>query len=296
MKPQKGLGRGLDAIFGDSAVESRPIEKRHTPMSEAMEISVTRVFPNPTQPRTTFDTEALSELAESIRTLGIIQPITVKPSSDGRYMIISGERRWRAAKMAGLPVIPVYPRDVDDENLHAMALVENIQREDLNPLEVALGMKRLMDECDLTQETLSKKVGKKRGTVSNYLRLLGLPDEIQLALKEGLVSMGHVKTIAGASFDEQVKLLKKIIQKGLSVRQTEELVAPAQASTPGSDTTKSPEGDEYPDSYTRLVELLEKLFTQHIGIKRTKRGGGRITIDFDNDADIEQFIRKFEIS
>ena len=167
-------------------------------MTEMAEISVSAIFPNPTQPRTEFDEEALEELADSIRTLGVIQPITVKRTDDGRYLIISGERRWRAARKAGLESLPAYIREVDDENLHAMALVENIQREDLNAIEIALGMQRLIDECNLTQEALSEKVGKKRSTVSNYMRLLKLPNEVQLALKEGLISMGHAKAIAGA--------------------------------------------------------------------------------------------------
>lgn len=190
---QKGLGRGLDAIFG-----SEHLDARLKPMTEMAEISVSAIFPNPTQPRTEFDEEALEELADSIRTLGVIQPITVKRTDDGRYLIISGERRWRAARKAGLESLPAYIREVDDENLHAMALVEHIQREDLNAIEIALGMQRLIDECNLTQEALSEKVGKKRSTVSNYMRLLKLPNEVQLALKEGLISMGHAKAIAGA--------------------------------------------------------------------------------------------------
>lgn len=206
---QKGLGRGLDAIFG-----SEHLDARLKPMTEMAEISVSAIFPNPTQPRTEFDEEALEELADSIRTLGVIQPITVKRTDDGRYLIISGERRWRAARKAGLESLPAYIREVDDENLHAMALVENIQREDLNAIEIALGMQRLIDECNLTQEALSEKVGKKRSTVSNYMRLLKLPNEVQLALKEGLISMGHAKAIAGAPEELQLRLLKKCIRKG----------------------------------------------------------------------------------
>lgn len=215
---QKGLGRGLDAIFG-----SEHLDARLKPMTEMAEISVSAIFPNPTQPRTEFDEEALEELADSIRTLGVIQPITVKRTDDGRYLIISGERRWRAARKAGLESLPAYIREVDDENLHAMALVENIQREDLNAIEIALGMQRLIDECNLTQEALSERSAK-RSTVSNYMRLLKLPNEVQLALKEGLISMGHAKAIAGAPEELQLRLLKKCIRKGLSVRQIEELV------------------------------------------------------------------------
>ena len=277
---QKGLGRGLDAIFG-----SEHLDARLKPMTEMAEISVSAIFPNPTQPRTEFDEEALEELADSIRTLGVIQPITVKRTDDGRYLIISGERRWRAARKA-------YIREVDDENLHAMALVENIQREDLNAIEIALGMQRLIDECNLTQEALSEKVGKKRSTVSNYMRLLKLPNEVQLALKEGLISMGHAKAIAGAPEELQLRLLKKCIRKGLSVRQIEELVRAL--TDPAAKPAAPAEDEEYPESYARLVEQLEKFFSQEISIKRSKNGGGRIVIDFSDDRDIDRFIEKFE--
>ena len=197
---QKGLGRGLDAIFG-----SDPVDAKLKPMSRMAEIEIADIIPNPTQPRTQFDEEALDELADSIRQLGVIQPVTVKKADNGKYIIISGERRWRAAQRADLKTLPAYIREVDDENLHAMALVENIQRQDLNAIEIALGMQRLIDECNLTQDALSEKVGKKRSSVSNYLRLLKLPDEVQLALKEGLISMGHAKAIAGAPADQQLR-------------------------------------------------------------------------------------------
>lgn len=284
---QKGLGRGLDAIFG-----SEHLEAKLKPMTEMAEITLSEIFPNPTQPRTDFAEEALEELANSIRTLGVIQPITVKRAADGRYLIISGERRWRAAQKAGLEVLPAYIREVDDENLHAMALVENIQREDLNAIEIALGMQRLIEECDLTQEALSEKVGKKRSTISNYMRLLRLPVEVQLALKEGLISMGHAKAIAGAPEQEQLRLLKKCLRKALSVRQIEELVRAE--SEHAVQPISLAEDEEYPESYVRLVEQLEKFFSQEINIKRSKNGGGRIVIDFGSDRDIEQFIEKFE--
>lgn len=282
---QKGLGRGLDAIFGNDLPDAKL-----KPMSEMAEIDIDMIVPNPTQPRTQFDEEALDELADSIRQLGVIQPVTVKKGADGKYVIISGERRWRAAQRADLKRLPVYIRDVDDENLHAMALVENIQRQDLNAIEIALGMQRLIDECHLTQDALSEKVGKKRSSVSNYLRLLKLPDEVQLALKEGLISMGHAKAIAGAPAAHQLRLLKRCIKRGLSVRQVEELARllaerPAQAAQPAED-------EEYPESYSRLVEQLEKFFTQDISIKRSKNGGGRIVIEFADDRDIETFVER----
>ena len=282
---QKGLGRGLDAIFGNDLPDAKL-----KPMSEMAEIDIDMIVPNPTQPRTQFDEEALDELADSIRQLGVIQPVTVKKGADGKYVIISGERRWRGAQRADLKRLPVYIRDVDDENLHAMALVENIQRQDLNAIEIALGMQRLIDECHLTQDALSEKVGKKRSSVSNYLRLLKLPDEVQLALKEGLISMGHAKAIAGAPAAHQLRLLKRCIKRGLSVRQVEELARmlaerPAQAAQPAED-------EEYPESYSRLVEQLEKFFTQEISIKRSKNGGGRIVIEFADDRDIETFVER----
>ena len=169
---QKGLGRGLDAIFGNDTIDVKT-----KPMAEMTEIKIADIIPNPTQPRKQFDEQALEELADSIRVLGLIQPITVKKDGD-KYLIISGERRWRAAQAAGLESLPAYIRDVDDTNLHAMALVENIQRQDLNAIEVALGLQRLIDECGLTQDALADKVGKKRSTIANYMRLLKLPNEV----------------------------------------------------------------------------------------------------------------------
>ena len=208
----------MDAIFG-----TENIEVKATPMSRMAEIAVAQIYPNPTQPRTKFDDDALAELADSIRQLGVIQPVTVKKDGEGRYMIISGERRWRASQMVGLETLPAYIREADDESLHAMALVENIQRQDLNAIEIALGMQRLIDECGLTQEQMADRVGKKRSTVSNYMRLLNLPSEVQLALKEGLITMGHAKAIAGIAPEEQLRALKRCIKKALSVRQVEEL-------------------------------------------------------------------------
>ncbi len=284
---QKGLGRGLDAIFGSDKPSA--ILK---PMSEMAEIAIAEIVPNPSQPRTRFDEEALDELADSIRTLGVIQPVAVRRrNAEGKYVIISGERRWRAARLAGLQTLPAYVREVDDENLHAMALVENIQRQDLNAIEIALGMQRLIDECHLTQDALSEKVGKKRSTVSNYMRLLKLPDEVQLALKEGLISMGHAKAIAGAVPEKQLWLLKRCIRKGLSVRQAEEM---ARQLAESAERPAPVEEEEYPESYSRLVEALERVFSQEIGIKRLKKGGGRITIDFADDTEIERFIERFQ--
>ena len=281
---QKGLGRGLDAIFGtDKAVV------KTAPMNRMAEIATEQIFPNPTQPRTQFDDEALEELAASIKQLGVIQPITVKKTADDKYIIISGERRWRASQKVGLATLPAYVREVDDENLHAMALVENIQRQDLNAIEIALGMQRLIEECGLTQEAMADKVGKKRSTVSNYMRLLNLPDEVQLALKEGLITMGHAKAIAGIDSDKQLWALKRCLKKALSVRQMEEL---ARKLAEGDDAKESSSEEEYPESYSRLVEQLEPYFSQNISIKRGKNGGGKIVIDFSGDEEIESFIER----
>ncbi len=284
---QKGLGRGLDAIFGNDTIDLKA-----KPMAEMTEIAIADIVPNPTQPRRKFDEQALEELADSIRTLGLIQPITVKPK-DGKYLIISGERRWRAAQAAGVEKVPAYIRDVDDTNLHAMALVENIQRQDLNSIEVALGLQRLIDECGLTQDELADKVGKKRSTISNYMRLLRLPDEVQLAVKEGIISMGHAKAIASLEErKQQLALLKKCVKNNLSVRQAEEAARAIADKATDKKATAAAE-EEYPESYTRLVEELEKFFSQDISIKRGKNGGGKIVIDFADDKDIERFIKRF---
>jgi ParB family chromosome partitioning protein len=279
---QKGLGRGLDAIFGTDNVSVKA-----KPMNHMAEIAISEIIPNPTQPRTQFDDEALEELASSIRQLGVIQPITVKRDGS-RYIIISGERRWRASQIVGLETLPAYIREADDENLHAMALVENIQRQDLNAIEIALGMQRLIEECGLTQEAMAEKVGKKRSTVSNYMRLLNLPNEVQLALKEGLITMGHAKAIAGIEADKQVWALKRCIKKALSVRQAEELARKLAEQPQGAESIE----EEYPESYSRLVEQLEPYFSDNISIKRGKSGGGKIVIDFANDEEIEQFIER----
>ena len=281
---QKGLGRGLDAIFGtDKAVV------KTAPMNRMAEIATEQIFPNPTQPRTQFDDEALEELAASIKQLGVIQPITVKKTADDKYIIISGERRWRASQKVGLATLPAYVREVDDEDLHAMALVENIQRQDLNAIEIALGMQRLIEECGLTQEAMADKVGKKRSTVSNYMRLLNLPDEVQLALKEGLITMGHAKAIAGVDSDKQLWALKRCLKKALSVRQMEEL---ARKLAEGDSAKSGSAEEEYPESYSRLVEQLEPYFSQNISIKRGKNGGGKIVSDFSGDEEIESFIER----
>lgn len=277
----KGLGRGLDAIFGQNSVAI------NQDSNIGMQVAVDKIVPNPTQPRTVFDEAALEELTDSIRVLGIIQPITVKPEGD-KYIIISGERRWRAACAAGLETVPVFVRDVEPQNLHEMALVENIQRQDLNAMEVALSLKRLMDECELTQDKLSERVGKKRSTIANYLRLLNLPPEVQLAVREDLISMGHAKVIASASDEKQLPLLRKCLKKSLSVRQLEEYAAKLANAKSAAEV----EEEEYPESYGRLVEVMERYFSENISIKTSKNGKGKIIIEFSGEQDLERFIAK----
>jgi ParB family chromosome partitioning protein len=289
MNKPKGLGRGLESIFEIEKMNLPDKNKKRSPMDE---VELTKIIPNPTQPRTVFDEEALEELAESIRTLGVIQPLTVKRQDDGTYFIISGERRFRAAKRAGLTAVPVYIREADDQTLLEMALVENIQRQDLNAVDIALSLQRLVEECALTQDALAGRVGKKRSTVTNYLRLLKLPAEVQLALREELISMGHARALVALDSEkEQVALLKKVIRGGLSVRQTEELVQKA-----GKIETlkKNPDAEEYPQEYTRLVEQLERFFNPDISIRKNAKGGGKITIDFRSDDDIRAFLEKFD--
>ena len=279
---KRGLGRGLDALFGPT----NPTQQS-TPMSEMAEVNISDIIPNPLQPRRDFDEETLQELATSIAELGVIQPITLKRRDDGKYIIISGERRWRASQMAGLETLPAYIRDVEDEDLHAMALVENIQRENLNAIEIALGMQRLVEECGLTQEAMAQKVGKKRSTVSNYMRLLSLPSEVQLALKEGIISMGHAKAIAALDHELQIKALKKCVKKSLSVRQAEEL-ARKYAEAPKANDVE----EEYPESYSRLVLEFERVLSDNISIKRTKSGGSKITIECANDKEVELLLSR----
>jgi ParB family chromosome partitioning protein len=280
---KRGLGRGLDAIFGATTPELQA-----EPMAEMAEVAINDIEPNPLQPRKDFDEEALAELSASIAQLGVIQPITLKRTSEGRYIIISGERRWRASKMAGLEKLPAYIREVEDEDLHAMALVENIQRQDLNAIEIALGMQRLIEECGLTQEAMAEKVGKKRSTVSNYMRLLALPSEVQLALKEGLITMGHAKAIAGLEHDLQITALKKCVRKAMSVRQAEQLARKLLTQKIASSNIE----EEYPESYSRLVEELERLFTSNFSVKRTQSGGSRIVIECSDDNELDALISR----
>lgn len=225
MKKMTGLGRGLDALIDTHITTDGS--------SSINEVELDLIFANPDQPRHTFDEEALTELSDSIREHGVISPITLRKNDDGTYLIIAGERRFRAAKMAGLTTIPAYIRTAKDEQVMEWALIENIQREDLDAIEIALAYQRLMDEYDLTQEKMSERVGKKRTTVANYLRLLKLPAEIQIGIKEKKLEMGHARAILGSkSTEEQLALYKRILKEGLSVRKVEELVSGTKPAKP----------------------------------------------------------------
>ena len=285
---QKGLGRGLSAILEmEQYVEELPA------VSRMEEIDVESIIPNPKQPRTIFDDDALEELADSIATLGLIQPITVRREQNGKYIIISGERRWRASRLAGRKTIPAYIREADDKELHEMALVENIQRQDLNAMEIAISLQRLIDECGVTQETVAQRVGKKRSTVANYLRLMTMCPEVQAALKAGQISMGHAKAIAAAPEDAQPSLVKKVVKKELSVRATEQL-ARRLAEGKTTTTAEAASEEEFPEVYTRIVEHLSRLLGEDIKIKRSADGSGKIIIGFAGDQQVADLAAKLE--
>lgn len=287
----KGLGRGLDAIFS-----SEKLEAARTHTEGVAMIAVDKIFPNPTQPRREFDQEQLELLANSIKELGIIQPITVKHSGDDGYMIISGERRWRAAMIAGIAQLASYVREVDDEQLHAMALVENLQREDLNPIEIAFGMRRLIEECGLTQESLSQRLSMKRPSISNYLRLLNLPDEVQFALKSGLTTMGHAKAIASLdSEQEQIELLRFAIEEGISVREAEEMVKSIKAKGQEVEKEVVKEKSQTPSEYTNLESHLYNIFPKGVSINPNKRGGGKIVINYSSPSEVLQLIQELGV-
>ncbi len=291
------MGKGLGALIpgvdnlATSPAATAPV---HNPAS-ICEIPIDKISANPYQPRSNFDEEALAELTESIRQLGIIQPITVRKIGL-RYQIISGERRFKAASAAGLQTIPAYIKETDDQGMLEMAIVENIQREDLDAIEVALSFQRLMDECSLTQETMADKVGKKRATVANYLRLLKLPAEIQVCIRDKKISMGHAKAILSLSDPmAQLSLCDDIVKRNLSVRQAE---TKAQNILKRSDRSEEPEekkvSSELPDNYYRVLEIVGRYFGNNISVKRSEQGKGSFTIQFSSDAEVESFLRALE--
>ncbi len=303
-KVQHGLGKGLGALLGEDAADLRElrqpvgyINKEVVGASEAQDTSdVLRIptdliEPNPFQPRMNFDPEALQELADSIRTFGLIQPVTVRKKG-AKYQIISGERRYRACIMAGMDMIPAYIRDANDQGMLEMAIVENIQRENLDPIEVAMSYQRLMEECRLTQEQMADRVGKKRTSVANQLRLLKLPAKVQHDLKVGLVSVGHAKVLLGVEDPKvQEMLCDLIVRRGLSVRQLEEKV---RALEKGDVPVKEDEPQELPEMYYRLLENVGRFFGDNISLRRTPAGKGTITIKFDSDGQMERFLQALD--
>ncbi len=281
------LGRGLDALFG-----AAPQPEVQTGGASAIsEIELGLIEPNPEQPRRTFDPESLEELAASIRELGIVQPLTLRAVSDGRYQIIAGERRWRGAAKAGLHSVPAYVRTASDSEMTEMALIENIQRQDLNAIEVALGFKKLIDTYSLTQERLSERLGKKRATIANHLRLLRLPAEIQLGLRDHLIEMGHARALLGADDTKiQLKLYKRIVKDGLSVRAVENLVKQANEQSANPDAP----GRREDSGYQELARNLSSRFSTSVKFSRSADGKGAITFRFTNDDDLHRLIKIFD--
>ena len=308
-KQQRGLGKGISALFGDDAdlgnirkpvgyinkeVVSEEQPRESGPKADVLLIPVDMIEPNPFQPRMSFDQDALEELADSIRTLGLIQPITVRRKGDGRYQIISGERRFRASRLAGMQMIPAYIRDTNDQGMLEMAIVENIQREDLDPIEVALSYQRLIEECNLTQEQMAVRVGKKRASVTNYLRLLKLPAKIQHDLKVSLLSVGHAKVLLGVEDTNlQEYLCDLVIKEDLSVRQLEDKIRKlAKAQDPKNEDTTQ----DLPEEYFKVLEIVGKYFENNISLKRSAGGKGSMTIHFSSDEEVQKFLKALEDS
>ncbi|RLD72913.1 MAG: chromosome partitioning protein ParB [Bacteroidetes bacterium] len=284
MAKKNALGRGLGALI-DVGDEQDERSLLHSP-SAVNEIAIKSISGNPFQPRTSFDEEAMNELVQSVEEHGIIQPITVRRTADNSYQLISGERRMKAALKAGLKRIPAFVREAGDENMLELALVENIQREDLDAIEVAVSYARLIEEFELTQEELGGRVGKKRATIANYLRLLNLPVEIQTAIREKKVSMGHARALVGIEDKEyQLEVFSKILSQDLSVRQVEALAKKSKVSESGSETP-----EEIRSDYEDLREHLSHYFGATIEFKRSNKGSGRIVIPFKSDEDLQRIV------
>ncbi len=289
MAPHKkfpALGRGLDALIQTEDV--------HTEGSSSMsEIDLSLIHPNPNQPRHEFDPDALQELADSIKEIGIIQPITIRQQDDGTYEIIAGERRWRASQAAGLKTIPAYVLTADDENVMEMALIENIQRQDLNALEIALAYQHLLEQYNLTQDRLSERVGKKRATVTNYLRLLKLPASIQMALQNREIDMGHARALLTLDNPSlQLKVFAEIQRDHLSVRKVEELVKRlAEGETVNISGQKlRPRKAQLSREYSQLRDSLSECFKTKVQFTCSEKGKGKITIPFANEEEMERIV------
>ena len=287
---KNALGRGLDALLDISDIQTEG-------SSSINEIELDKIKVNPNQPRREFNEEALRELADSISEIGIIQPITLRQTDDNLYQIIAGERRFRAAQLAGLKTIPAYIRTADDENVMEMALIENIQREDLNSVEIALAYQHLLDQYNLTQERLSERVGKNRATIANYLRLLKLPAEIQMRLQNKQIEMAHARALVSLSDAKlQVKLYRETIENGYSVRKVEELVKSlTQGEAVRSGGKKiMPKGSKLPEEYNVLKQQLTGFFKTKVQLTCSPKGKGKISIPFNNEEELERIMALFD--
>lgn len=284
---RNALGRGLDSLIPMDDVPARG-------STAINDIDLDQISPNPEQPRTTFDEEALAELAASLREFGVIQPLSLRKTGPDSYQIIAGERRYRAAKMAGLTSVPAYIRTANDTELTEMALIENIQREDLNAIEIALTFKKLIDQYSLTQERLSERIGKKRATIANFLRLLRLPGEVQLGLRDHLVDMGHARALL--SVDDptiQLKLYKMTLKEGLSVRRVEELAKEYREGAPVKEKKESGKKSMSGD-FEILRQHLSQRFSTPVAFNCDARGKGKITFSFKNEEELERLITIFD--
>lgn len=304
----RGLGKGLSALLGeipDADQLRKPVgyvnkeivgtRGKQENTADILRIPVDMIEPNPFQPRSSFDEEALQELASSIRTLGLIQPITVRKITDSRYQIISGERRYKACRLAGMSTVPAYIRDANDQGMLEMAIVENVQRENLDPIELALSYQRLLDECRLTQDQLAERVGKKRATVANTIRLLKLPAKVQHDIKVGLLSAGHAKAILSVEDPEvQEHLCDLVIRDGLSVRELESVVRKLLANPESTPKRKETGPQQLTDDYYRLLDRMGKYFSSEISLKRSSSGKGTMTIRFSSDEEVKNFVKALE--
>jgi len=286
---KKALGRGLSAILEspDTDITSKDISGNYV-VGAIAELSIASIESNPFQPRDEFDEDALNQLADSIKGQGIIQPITVRKLGYDKYQLISGERRLKASQLAGLERIPAYIRVANDHQMLEMALVENIQRENLNAMEIAISYQRLMEECGLTQEKLSDRVGKKRSTITNYLRLLKLPPDLQLAIRDEKISMGHARALINIQdVNIQLGLLTKIIKEGLSVRDVERLVK-SEKTMPGSEKTNPAKTREIPQKYTAIAQNIALNLNTKVQMKTNTKGSGSIVISFKSEEELDR--------
>lgn len=285
MVKRNALGRGLGALIDDA----EKVQKG----AGINEIELSKIEANPFQPRSTFDQEALEELSTSIKEIGLIQPITLRKVSEDKYQIIAGERRFRASQLAGLKTIPAYVRKAKDDGMLEMALVENIQREDLDSIEIALSYQRLMDELEYTQEELSTRVGKKRSTIANYLRLLKLPAVIQKGLIEKLISMGHARAIINIEDAEtQIMIFEQTIKHGFSVRKVEEIVR--DLNSENNKNTEKAKKLKFPSHYQPVKTQLDNIFSTRIDFSMNDKGKGKITIPFTSEKDLERIVKIIE--